>query len=462
MPKKVWVNISGGDPAKGEGRVVLLKINATETKPGSAKGQDVFAFIEPDGGNEPGVFVAAGNRAQNFHTDPPYCTKVTLEGTSTDAKLAVSIAGGDKFKFKVSKKDDGSGAKNAPGDGVEVWRKVYASVGHMAGCKSVDPVSLNGKLAKVFIEIEKKGALREIPHQPNTQKPGPAIAELDKLAGPPERPAITVKLVFVDRIMDPAEKRWDVDLTPGDFDSDRRTKIKVPGGDLTWPFDDWLLSGKIYLFDGKGMRMAEDPIVNFLRRAKVGSAPRGSNALTHEHKEGLATNRLVLDLKKFPNIERWMAEKGAKAKVYIGLRTIEGVAGGMANSSSPWIIMATRNGWNYEAEKHLSTILLHEFGHVFGHVLRFVPRFTEDTGLADDRDEYSFWYDKHGGVGNHCHNGSTLGKDTCKAGPGACVMYHASPGQGTDFCGECQKILKRAPLARLGRVNVWGDDAWKP
>src|ERR1043165_9606303 len=98
MPKKQYVNIEGGDPAKGEGRQVEFKISATETKPGSAKGQDVFVFGEPDGGNEDPTFVAAGHRGQNFQPKTPFCTKVTLTGSSTPAHIELSIPGGDKWK----------------------------------------------------------------------------------------------------------------------------------------------------------------------------------------------------------------------------------------------------------------------------------------------------------------------------------------------------------------------------
>lgn len=462
MPKKVYVNIENGDPAKGEGRAVPLKISATETKPGSSKGQDVFVFLEPDGGNEPNGFVGRKHRGQNFHTDPKFGTKVTLKGKSTEALVQVSTVGGDKWKFKVSKKADGSGAKNAPGDGVEVWRKVYTRVGHMEGCPHVDPTSLNGKLTDVFIEIEKKGGVREVPHEANTLELEPPISALRKLAGDPEHPPITVDVVFVDRCMDPGElKDWIVDLTPGDFDSKRRAKVKVKDGKKTWPFDDWILYGALYLFDGNGNAMARGAAQDYLERAAVASAPRGSNAKSYKHKEGLATNRLLLDLSKFPNIERWMNERGATAKLILGIKIIASTAAGKAKPTLPWIVMATRNGWTYEKAQEMPTVLLHEFGHVFGHVLRFVPRYVEDTGALDDRDEYSYWYDKHGGVGNHCHNGSTLGSDTCTAGAGACVMFHATPGQGPEFCGECKKILKRAPMNSLGRLNVWGKNAWK-
>jgi len=457
MAKKIWVNIEGGDPTKSEGRVVQFDINATETKPGSAKGVDVFVFGEPDGGNEDATYMGAAHRGQNFQTDPPYCTKVTLVGTKTPAKVQISIAGGDKWGFKVSKKADASGAKKKPGDPYEAWRKIYVQVGHMADCSSVDPTSLNGKLAKLFIEIEKVGAMRELPHAGTSPEIVPPMSALGKAAGAPPHPAITVRVVFVDRIIRPGDLKWDFDFTPSMLSKGRQMKIKVKDDKLSWPFDDWLQSGKIYLFDGKGARMAEDPIQNFVSRTKAG---KGSSGRSYEHKEGLVTNRLLFDFKKFPNIERWMAEKGGKGKIFIGMRNIESSAGGLAHPTSPWVTVASRSGWFYKKRKDMPQILLHELGHITGNVLRHIPRFTADTGVSDDSDENSMWYDKHGGVGNHCHSGSTLKADTCEAGPGACVMFHSTGGGGNDFCDSCQKILKRAPLSKLGRVNVWGDAGW--
>ena len=457
MPSKVWVNVEGGDPAKGMGRGVPLKISVTETKPGSAKGQKVYLFIEPDGGNEDATHVSAAHRAQNFHTKTPFCTSVTLTGADTKAMIAVGAIGGDKFKFKVSKKDDGSGSMNASGDGVEVWRRVYAQVTHMKTCPQVDPASLNGKLAKLFIEIENRGATHETPHAGNTQSPTEVLMHFDPVT---DNSKITARIAFVDRIIKPAEVRWDLTMSPGDFTGDRKAKLQVKDDKMTWPFDDWLLGGKIYLFDGSGRRMAEDPLTRYVSRMKV-TRKAGSNGRSYQHPEGLSTNRLLLDLANLPNIERWSNDSGAKALVALSVRVIKGCANGMATSDAPHITVASRSGWNYKARNSgdMAKTLLHELGHAFGHVLHYVPRYKAEDGTPDDHDDYAYWYEGHGGVGNHCHNGSTLKTDTCEAGPNACVMYHAGSGSGPDFCGECQQILKRAPLFMLGRENVW-ENGW--
>ena len=455
MPTKQYVNVEGGDPAKGDGRGVPLEISVTETKPGSATGQTVYVFIEPDGGNEDATHVSAADRASNFHTKTPYCNSTTLLGTKTKKMIAVGSVGGDKFKFKVSKKDDGSGAVNASGDGVEVWRKVFVQVTHMKDCPTVDPTSLNGRLAKVFIVIENRGGVREFAREGNTQSPSAVLMHFDPVT---DNSKITARVAFIDRIIKPGEVQWDMELTPGGMTSDRKAKLQVKDDKMTWPFDDWLLSGKIYLFDGAGQRMAEDPITNYLSRMKV-TRKAGSTGRSYQHKEGLSTNRLLLDLSKFPNIERWASERGAKAKVFLDVRIIKGCANGQATSSAPNITIATRSGWNYKPRDagDMAKTLLHEFGHAFGHVLRYVPRYKADDGTPDDHDDYAFWYEGHGGVGNHCHNGSTLTADKCDAGPNACVMYHAGSGSGPDFCGDCQLILKRAPLFKLGRQNVWAN-----
>jgi hypothetical protein len=39
---------------------------------------------------------------------------------------------------------------------------------------------------------------------------------------------------------------------------------------------------------------------------------------------------------------------------------------------------------------------------------------------------------------------------------GSCIMFHAGDeSKPLTFCGDCQKLLKRADLLKLGLRNVW-------
>jgi hypothetical protein len=217
----------------------------------------------------------------------------------------------------------------------------------------------------------------------------------------------------------------------------------------SWPFDNWLMGGFIRLFDDKGNLRAQRPVHPHVKR--------GTKYKYYKHPEGIAACSLDFDLRQFPGLDDWLKEKNGKLDLDLQYRVIEDQCWGIAEDLS--IVCATRDAQTYDkTSKYLAQITYHEIGHVIGNVLKWMVTYDEGTAAFEDAVLNQFWYVGRGGVGNHCSNGAR------ENGPnldlGKCLMFHGTYSGNPEYCDQCQLIVKRADLTKLGLENVWGAKAW--
>jgi hypothetical protein len=467
--KRQYVNLEGGDPDKGETRIVKIKLEATETQPGASEDQPAYVFIKPDGKNESNKFLPFPHRPLGFEKKPPRPLKRLIKNKKAEIEAMVSLRGGDVFTFEYGKKDDGSGAKKYSGDPIEVWRKVFFRVGHMKTCASQSVTQLQGKLDPMFIELAQDGGDTEIPHDPFGTGPASSyVSEVGKAAGTPKWPDQTIDIVFADRLFDRGlvrnfviRKKASGFSTSKCFLATCEQRNQATGSKETfhtWPDKDhWLSGGMIYLRDHTGRQIAAQPAHQYV-------FPIAKDQFIR-YPEGILTNTLGFDFTSFPGIDDWLKEPDNQMKIELDIFTFAGAACGKADSNTGGIVVATHdlhtnNGALKVVDALADGTVLHEIGHSIGMVLKWIYTWSEDDASEEDKVQYQWWYEGKGGKGNHCFNGSTDKGSVVEAGSKPCVMFHGSAANTTDFCSDCQMIIKRARLAKLGRTNVWGTKGW--
>ncbi len=458
---KQYVNLDGSaesPPRKDYGQEVLLEADIVETKPGAADGAVAYFFIEPDSKNMDFKYLSKSQRPAAFFLDPKFIVPAAAVDKKATAKAQISIAGGDKFKFKRGKERDKSDAKAHGSLEVEVWRKVIVRLGHMKDCKPIDPSSLTADFDPVFIKLETEGGDQELTHKPFIVDKGPILTELDgKFAAPPTQPQCTVPTAFVDRIAEPAAEPVDVWYIPEEFERSKVQYIELKG--LTWPMgDEWLASGKIEALDKKG-----DVRANW-SDLKPHLSPRTTGAGMHfKHPEGgWASNQLKFDASGLGKaFDDWLTAGEGKLKLVAGINVISNVANGFSDNYKPLAIIAVRDPWSGRDRVGMDRTVVHEFGHALGLGHHELPLYDADKGDAAGTETNDKWYVKRGGQGPHCKTGASYKAAEDRNEDGTCVMLGYSADTRKQYCDKCQMILKRAPLSKLGLVTINNEKWWE-
>ena len=266
MAKKQYVNLNL-DPAKPEeGALVELKADVSEDKPGDAKGQNGFFFIDPDTqGNLPLKLFPDNMRPEGYASQTKYSITAPIEDAKMQALARIGAGGGDQYKFKYGKLGDASDAKAYPGDPVQSWRKIFIRTGHMPGSAALDLGGLTADYDPVFVEFEQDGGGASLTHKPLAFEADAknVIGEISIGKTPPVNSQQTVYIAMVDRLVEkkmigpeiqvwPAKnvlgriKDWLYKVGGGEMTLD------LPKGQFTWPDDkDWLFTVRA-LLDKKG------------------------------------------------------------------------------------------------------------------------------------------------------------------------------------------------------------------
>lgn len=446
MAVKQYVNLPQGS-ADNHGRWFLCKVKIKEKKPGDSEGKLVFLFIDAQPGNIPVTWLPAAHRALGFQWKPGKGSRIleTCTNQTVQAYACLSIAGGDKYKFRAGKISTGEGSVDAKVE-VEVWRKIFVRVGSMAGCPSGNWGTVEAEFKKVFIDMEREGP-SAIPHVAWSRDKAP-VAAMDRGKGAMPYPDQSTKLVFVDRIG--KSSRIDVgpvEFTPAALKSNRVFKYQLPGDLYTWPDDNAWIAGRIDLLDKNGRVTASwDKVRHTVTKRTKSDA--------FKHPEGWATRWITFDFSGWGNLDAWCDRNEGKFRFTLWVWMIDDTAMGLAWPSPPQILIATRHPTSYDPNDKIDNTIVHEIGHNLGLNVRWLPTYDEATGAFDDWDENATWYDnRNGGVGTHCSTGATLNASN-KYVNGTCTMLHYVNGV-TAYCGQCANCVKRAKLEKLGRTSIW-------
>lgn len=452
MPRKQYVNMP---PVKDEyGRFVKVKARIRETKPGESEGMLVYFFIEPDGANVPPEQLSLAQRNGGFCFDPPHRELVVVSDKTALTFAYISIGGGDKFKFKVGRKFDKSGAVDANID-VEVWRKIYVRTGKMkVGANPPHPWTdalvanmgtVKGSLATHFIEMESSGP-HAVKHAPFVRGQGP-LDEMEKARGKMKYPDQSTPLVFVDRIGKKSLVTWGPwEFSKAKLQGSLEYEKELPADQYTWP-DDWHWgSCLIEVLDTAGgvkrvMRMPS----GFMTKDRTGA---------FRHAEGYASRKVKWNFGTLPGMGAWLRHGSGSVRLTATIGIIDDTAMGSAWPSPPRILVATRHPITYKKSTTLENTVIHELGHVLGLNVKNLPKYDVAGGYLTGWETNGTWYnDVNGGRGPHCKTGATLDAKNIYRN-GTCTMLHYVTGVN-DFCADCGKALKRANLKRIGRTNVW-------
>ncbi len=443
---------------KHYGRYYWLQVKIKEKKPGASEGQLVYLFCEDNGENMDPKFVSSFNRAGGFAFNPKHRKLVMIQSKLAMGLVKLSNVGGDKYKFKVGKKFDKSGAKDAKQD-VEIWRKIFVRHGYMkptgGAARIFRPVpqadwgTVKTELDKVFIELEEDGP-STVTHEPWSRTDSP-IRNLDRGKGAMEFPDQSTKLVFVDRI---GKASW-TETHTFRFSGGRLGGTHdwtIPGGVYTWPETDWV-RGFIDIRDSSG-----DTILSITDVGKIRSTVKKKGG--YRHPDGKVTKKIRFDFGSWLGLDN-LKRIGGSVKIRLRIRIIDDTAMGLAWPSPPKILIATHHPISYDAGGYLENTTIHELGHNLGLNVKNLEEFDPDSGAHDDWVENGTWYDNSkGGVGTHCSTGAHLEEETRRGvtrevyKDGTCTMLHYTNGK-VAFCDMCARNLKLARLRKLGKRNVW-------
>jgi hypothetical protein len=444
-----YVNMAH-EPGKNYGRHYWLEVKIKEQKPGASEGRLVFLFVAKDGKNMDEKWLSSHGRAGGFHFTPPHRKLVTVTGKKASSWVLLSLAGGDKFKFKAGKEIDEHKAKNAKQE-VEVWRKIFVRYGNMPGCKTADFKTLKDELAKAFVDVETEGPLA-VGHQGFVSSPDATVALMDKGKAAMKYPDQSSKMVFVDRIAEKGRHAFTVaDITGAQLQGSKIWNVTIPGDRYTWPEDKSWISGTIELLDDKG-----NVTHSFSQVGNIVSKVPG-----YPHPEGIAAQKLKIDVSRWHGLGKWIAWGKGKMRLKLQVEVIDKAAQGKASGSEPWVIIGTRHPYWHTPNAMLDNTVTHEIGHVLGLNVLVVPEYDQKTGARNGLTRNKKWYDNQfGGVGTHCSTGAKTypvkvnGVTRREYRDGTCTMLHYVTGR-TAFCPNCIHHLCRADLRKIGYRKVW-------
>lgn len=445
MPKH-YVNLERrGDDEKHHSQFVRVGI---ETDTADSEDKTTWVFLEPNGGNlhlKKKEWFPVDARPHAFFMETPYRCPAIIKDKKGEAKMRLSLGGGDKFTFKYGKVKDKSDAKDTGLPELEVWRKIFVRVGVMPGggvTPSID--AAKGEYANAFIELEQLGGMIRVPHEGWVRSAGDVVAKMNQGQANPPRPDQTAFVVFVDRIGQPGNHTYKAArIATAKIRSSLMIDWPLKSADgkkklYTWPTkkEDWV-TGKILLSHESGKQhIVRTDLHNFFkRRAKW------------KHPEGTVTDYLFLDLSPLkPEIDDWVVKGNGKVEIEVTVKILERIAAGRASGTS--LIVSTNHPLTCEPHEGAPHTLTHELGHVFGMVLENLDQFDATSGKPAGTKKYDNHYsDSFGGRGHHCHSGASLTDDLEFTG-GSCIMFHKSSGK-TAFCGDCRDVLKRMRLDKL-------------
>lgn len=455
--KRQYVNLDP-DPAKNHGREFLLSLKIKEKKAGDSEGRLVYLFVEEDKANLDKKWLASKNRTAGFHFEPPSRQLVTVSKQLASAKVKLSIAGGDKYKFLAGKKSDVGAAVSAKEE-VEVWRKIFVRLGRMnpsAGlaakgykpCPVANLATARTAFDKAFVEIEDDGP-HAIPYKTWITDIGPEVAAVDKGHAPIAQPSRAARLLFVDRIGGPALWEQTLTLSAAQLKANKAWSCNIVGGRWTWPPDkDWVF-GTLKLLRTDGSVFWSTDKIEPLLKKKGG----------YKHPEGTVTQSFRFDISSWTSINSWVNAGAGKMQITLFMWTIGGAAQGFASGNN--IAIGTRHPYNYDPNTEMDNTVIHELGHVLGLKVRWAREYDPKTGAGVKWHDNPMWYDNsHGGMGTHCRTGAKLQAGEYRNG--SCAMLHYTTS-ATDFCDDCRKSLVRADLSKIGYWSVWPESwmAWE-
>jgi type VI secretion system secreted protein VgrG len=313
-------------------------------------------------------------------------------------KVALSSAGGDKFKFKIK---GGEGEEKELPQSIETRRILYYQLIRVEGVAATEAV-LTSHLEDEFLNEGNKHYIKLVRIQPGkSMVKGPSVAEdsdimaLAREAYSHERDPFCFAAILVDQI---GTKRIDNYNSSAEID-DQAAEFEVYGMGPLWRVgatpkeqarNEWFLEGTFVEDDGDKRAFKIDP--SWVKPKDPSS--EGKTAV------------FIADLTQLH------LPQGTKGKIKLKFLVFD-FSNGVSFRNNNLVCVATRSNWKARPSAELKTTLVHEAGHKVG----MVPEGQSTYYFLD---------------GRHCD------RDKKK-----CIMYgEFHPARSDRFCEVCSPSLR--------------------